>query len=252
MGGGDGMTLVALSMRAFGFFLSLPFGDALNTLPRFFLSVGLAFLTASTLTEGVEVSTPSLIVEFAVGFLLGAPLRFIVDVSESVGELIDTARGQTISAIIDPLHGQGASDLAVLARSGATFFALSSGALEISVRGFARAARALPPGGVLLNENLILGVCRSGIAIVTEGLVIASVWLGAFLLVDCVCAFASKLLSGLSFTQAGGLLKMAITFLFGTFLLQEGAYGGIAWVSHAFEGALSWSGGAPYPPRSGG
>jgi hypothetical protein len=46
--------------------------------------------------------------------------------------------------------------------------------------------------------------------------------MGALLLIDIVCAFCSRLLPGLSFTQAGGVIKMVVTFLLIVVLAQEG------------------------------
>jgi type III secretion protein T len=232
------MALAALSLRAFGFLLALPFGDALNTFPRFFLAVGLGFVSVRVIDQPSDVQGISLIFEFVIGFLLGAPLRFVVDVSESIGEVIDTARGQTISAVIDPLHGQGSSDLSVLAKSGSLFFALVSGALEISLRGFTEVARVIPPGALSLSDGFVRAFSRSGIVIISEGLMVASVWLGAFILVDLVCALASRLASGLSFTQTSGMVKMVITFFFGLLLVCDGVRGGAEWVEQTLRGAL--------------
>jgi type III secretion system export apparatus protein len=243
--GCSGMALAALSLRAFGFLLALPFGDALNTFPRFFIAVGLGWITSRVIDEPGEIQGVSLLFEFVIGFLIGAPLRFVVDVSESIGEVIDTARGQTISAVIDPLHGQGSSNLSVLAKNGAIFFALVSGALEVSLRGFVEVARVLPPGELLLNGGFVRAVARGGVVIISEGLMLASVWLGAFLLADLVCALASRLVSGLSFTQTGAILKMFITFIFGLIFISDGVRGGGQWIERTLLIALGGAHSAP-------
>jgi flagellar biosynthesis protein FliR len=219
---GEHLVYAALALRSFGFIVSLPLGEALSTVPRFLLAVGLAVALHPIATVSGELSALSLVVEFAVGFVLGAPLRFVVDVSEMVGELIDTSRGQTISAVLDPLNGQGTSDLAVLAKNSAVVCALTFGALEISVRGLAQSVSVIPIGTVLHDVSFVHGLLRSAIFLLVEGMRICAVWVGAFLLVDLGCALASRLVSGLSFAQSGGVLKMIVTFILLMVFLRGG------------------------------
>lgn len=218
----ESLIFAACALRCFGFILSLPFGEALSNVPRFFLAVGLSAALCPVATSSEEVPPLALIFNFAIGFMLGAPLRFVADVSETIGELIDTARGQTISSVIDPLHGQGGSDLAIIAKSGAVVCALSFGALEVSLGGLVRSCQVIPLGVVNIDESFAQGLARSLSFVVIEGFRVCAVWMGAFLLIDVVCAFSSRLLSGLPFTQAGGVVKMVVTFLLVVVLAQEG------------------------------
>lgn len=212
----------AVALRCFGCLVSLPLGEALTTFPRFLLAVGLSLLIFPS--EGVGEGLPpwSLLTEFVVGFALGAPLRFVADVSEMAGEVIDTARGQTISAVLDPLHGQGSSDMAVLAKNASVVVALMCGALEVVVGALARSIEEIPVGSPACDPSLMHGLAHSGAFLLTEGMRLCAVWLGAFLLIDVACAFLSRVMSGLAFTQTASLLKMFVLFLLLIALLTEG------------------------------
>lgn len=219
---GDHLVYAALALRCFGFIISLPLGEALSTFPRFLLAVGLAVTLHPVATVSGELSVLSLVVEFVIGFVLGAPLRFVVDVSEMVGELIDTSRGQTISAVLDPLHGQGNSDLAVLAKNCAVVCALTLGALEVSLGGLARSVSVMPIGALVHDDSFVQGLLKAAIFFLVEGMRICAVWVGAFLLIDLGCAIASRLVSGLSFSSTGSVLKMIVTFILLMVFMSEG------------------------------
>lgn len=216
------LSAAAALFRCFGFIVSLPLGDVLSTVPRLFVALAFA-IALSPQSHGGDVHPVSFIFEFVVGFVLGAPLRFVADVSEMVGELIDTARGQTISSVIDPLHGQGNSDLATLSKVGATALAIWSGALNVAVDGLAYSFSVVPVGSVIVDDSLTRGVLKTGLFLLGEGLRISAVWMAAFLLIDMGCALGARLVAGLSFSQTGGVVKMVCTFLLLIVLLTEGA-----------------------------
>lgn len=211
----------AVALRCFGCLVSLPLGEAITSFPRFLLAVGLSLIIFPS--EGVGEGLPpwSLLTEFVIGFVLGAPLRFVADVSEMVGELIDTARGQTISAVLDPLHGHGSSDMAVLAKNASVVVALMCGALEVVVGALARSIEEIPLGSPAYAPSLMHGLARSGTFLLTEGMRLCAVWLGAFLVIDVACAFLSRVVSGLAFTQTAALIKMLVLFLLLIALLSE-------------------------------
>ena len=216
------LAVAAIVFRCFGFIVSLPLGDALSTVPRLFVALAFAIALSEGVHVSVEVPAAAFIFEFVIGFILGAPLRFVADVAEMVGELIDTARGQTISSVIDPLHGQGVSDLATLGKIGATALAIWSGGLNVAVDGLANSFSVVPVGHLFVDESIARSALKTGLFLVEEGLRIAAVWMAAFLLIDIGCGLAARLASGLSFSQAGGVVKMATTFLLLIVLLTEG------------------------------
>lgn len=219
------MPLAAVACRSFGCVISLPLGDTLSPFSRLFLSLGLALVVMPTLEVSPDVGAVGCLLEFVIGFLIGAPLRVVVDASEMVGELLDTARGQTISAVNDPLNGQGGSDVAVVAKVGATALALWGGGLDSVIVGLADSMNAIPVGALVSPERLADGVLRSFTRIMSIAVSVSAVWLGAYLLVDVGCGIASKLVQGLSFSQASGVVKMVITFLVLHQLITSGGIG---------------------------
>jgi flagellar biosynthesis protein FliR len=245
--------LIAASLRSFGCMLALPVGDALTTVPRFFLSVGVGYLVWQRGVPSEDVGAIGFLFEFMIGFLIGAPLRAIADVSEMVGELIDTARGQTIAAVNDPLSGQGASDLAVIAKVGATVIALWFGALEVVLHGISQSFLSIPLGTLSFTAGFAAGVFRCLVHSIGTGLQVAAVWLSAFFIVDVGCAAASRMITGLSFSQLGGIVKMLVTFLIVYQVLSQG-FGRIGEAilvrvmsseAHGITGSQG-QGGAPY------
>jgi flagellar biosynthesis protein FliR len=218
----DFLVAAALALRCFGCVVSLPIGEALSLFPRFLLAIGVSLFMLPLVSVSGEVSPLSLVIEFVIGFVLGAPLRCVADIAEMIGELIDTARGQTISAILDPLHGQGSSDLATLAKAASVVVAITCGGLEAVVLALARSIQVIPLGSLVSEPNLVHGVLRSGTFALLEGMRLCAVWVGAFLLIDIGCSISSRVMSGMTFTQTATLLKMLATFLLLLLVLQEG------------------------------
>lgn len=218
----DPMVAAALALRCFGCVVSLPIGEALSLFPRFLLAVGFSLCMLPLVSVADGLSPLSLVIEFVVGFVLGAPLRCVTDIAEMVGELIDTARGQTISAILDPLHGQGASDLATLAKSASVVVAITCGGLEGVVIALARSIEVIPLGAPVQEPNLVHSVLRSGTFLLLEGMRLCAVWVGAFLLIEIGCSIASRVMSGMTFTLTATILKMLATFLVLLLVLQQG------------------------------
>ncbi len=213
----------ALASRCFGCIVSLPVGEALSAFPRFLLAVGLSVMLFPHVTERGEITPFSLMPEFVIGFVLGAPLRYVADVSEMIGELLDTARGQMVSAVLDPLQGHGSSDMATLAKNASVVLALMFGGLEVVVSALARSVEVLPLGSSVADPSLVQGLVRSGAFLLGEGMRLCAVWVGAFLLIDIGCSFVSRVVTGLSFTQTAGILKMCVLFFLLMVLVIQGA-----------------------------
>jgi flagellar biosynthesis protein FliR len=234
----------ALAMRCFGCAISLPLGETLNVFPRFLLAVGLSLLIFPRVGVVEELSSFALLTEFVIGFVLGAPLRFVTDVCEMIGELIDTARGQMVSAVLDPLHGHGSSDLASLAKIASVVVALMCGAVEVVVLTLARSLEVLPLGSPAHDPSLMYGVARSAAFLIGEGMRMCAVWVGAFLLIDIVSSILSRVVTGLTFTQTAAILKMLVVFLLLLVFVTHGgrlSLGGFSHVVAPWEwgGALS-------------
>ena len=213
------MLIAVVSARCFGVFVSLPWGEALQIIPRLFLSIGLGALLSGDLPSGAQLSVVSCLWEFGLGVLLGAPLRFLVDCAEMFGELIDTARGQTISAVVDPLSGQGASDLANVSKAAAALLTVQLGGLEFAVDGIARSFELLPCGTPWLGAVEAESFVRWALAVLAAVFQISSVWFGAYIVTDIVTALAARLVKGIQCTVIGSLMKLVFTCILGGVLL---------------------------------
>lgn len=207
------LVVCALAARCFGVAVCLPLGDALQALPRLCVAIAWGLALLGAVPAMAELSALSCLWEFAVGVLLAVPLRLVSDSAEMFGELVDTARGQTISSVIDPLGGQGASDLAALCRVAAVAAAVHMGALELSVRELAASYQFFPLGAPWRGVWHATDLFGWSTALVGGVLALSSIWLAAFLMVDVVAAAAARLVRGLQFSLAGSTAKALLAFL---------------------------------------
>jgi flagellar biosynthesis protein FliR len=94
--------------------------------------------------------------------------------------------------------------------------------LEAVVLALARSVQVIPLGSPVHDASLLHGLLRSGTFVLLEGMRLCAVWVGAFLLIDIGCSIASRVMSGMTFTQTATLLKMLATFLLLLLVLQDG------------------------------
>lgn len=209
----DVLGAVGITARTFGMLISLPTGDGLQSLPRLFVAVCFAFALAPVIPINSGFSLFYLGPEFLTGLLIAAPLRFLAEAGEMFGELIDTARGQTIGSVVDPLNGQQGSDMATIMRLAMVVVAIHLGAFDSCVEALKVSYEALPLGGVLLYHDMLTSILRQGIAIVCVALSLSSAWLVAYLVIDIATGIMAKVSQGLQFTSSATILKMIITFI---------------------------------------
>lgn len=215
------LLLCAVSSRCFGLLLSLPVGDSIQPLPRLLLAVGLGWCLMPIASPSAAAIAPLACAwEFVLGLLIGAPLRFVSDAAEMFGELIDSARGQTIGAVVDPLNGQSPSDLAAVCRTGAIGLALWLGALDVLVRSLAHSFEIFPAGSWLRGVEGADALARWGLGVVGISLRVAAIFFGAFVMVDLVAGIAARLLKGVQFVTASSIAKAALTFVLLAIVMQ--------------------------------
>lgn len=202
----------ALAARCFGMAVCLPFGESMQQLPRLCVALAWGWSLAGRVSVEAELSALSCVWEFAVGALLAAPLRLLSDSAELFGELLDTARGQTVSAVIDPLGGQSSSDLAAICRAAAVAVAIHLGALEFTLRELAASYELFPLGAPWLGIEGARDLLRWSISILSAVLGVSGLWLAGFLMVDIVVAAAARLVRGVQFSSLGSIAKGLVTF----------------------------------------
>jgi flagellar biosynthesis protein FliR len=203
----------AVSARIFGVLVCLPFGDALQSLPRLFLAVcfGVALSSHIELSATPAWHTP--LTEFLVGLLLATPIRMFAEAAEMLGELLDTARGQTIGSVVDPLNGQQVSDMASLLRIGATVLVIQVGGFERMLEAVRSSYSYLPLVPPVIPEDFLHSIVTSGLRVVIDGCSLSSVWLLVYLLSDIAAALLSKMMHGVSFVSTASLVKLVMTLV---------------------------------------
>lgn len=204
---------IVLAARVFGVLVSLPIGDGLQTLPRLFISLCFGAALAGNIETSIELQWYRLPLEFLIGVVLALPVRILADSLEMFGEILDTARGQMVSSINDPLNGARVSDMASLFRIAGMIVAIHVGAIEqvlISVRNSYGHTPSLPWG---LEHDCLLSITAICSAIVSASLSLSSVWLLAYLIVDLSSALLARTMHGLQFTSVGTVLKLTLTFI---------------------------------------
>ncbi len=215
------LPLMAIAARIFGLFVGLPLGESLQTVPRLFIAVlwGAALIPEDSWV--VPISPARCGVEFLIGLLVAMPLRFLIESGAMFGELLDTARGQTISSITDPLNGQQVSDLTTIVRVGVTTFAVMLGAFEHLVSVVRSSYVMVPYGSSSLDAEALMGIMRGGVEVMEASVLLSSTWLVGYLLCDLVCALLSKVLQGMSFSTTGALMKLVLTVMLLVNLLRD-------------------------------
>lgn len=215
------LPLVAIAARIFGLFVGLPLGDSLQTLPRLFIAAIWGAALAPDDAWVVPISPVRCGIEFLIGLLTAMPLRFLIESGAMFGELLDTARGQTIASITDPLNGQQVSDLTTIARVGVTTLAVILGAFEHLVSVVRSSYVMLPYGTGLLDPPALAGIMLGGVQVMQASVLLSSTWLVGYLLCDLVCALLSKVLQGLSFSTTGALMKLILTVMLLSNLMRD-------------------------------
>lgn len=219
----DVLGVAGVAARAFGLLVGLPTGEALSTLPRLFIAVCFALALAPAIGDGAHFAWPLLFMEFITGLLLAMPARFLAEAAEMFGEVLDTARGQTIGSVVDPLNGQQVSDMATIIRLGVVVLVIFLGGLDVCVTSLGHSFTAFPLGANGLSEMPLGEILERGIFTVSAALSIGSVWLFGYLMTDIAGGILSKVLQGLCFTSAAGVVKMVLTFALFLLLMNRPA-----------------------------
>jgi flagellar biosynthesis protein FliR len=207
------LNISAASARIFGLFVGLPLGDALQTLPRLFISVLLALALGDSCKVSEYSSLLFLIPEFITGLIIAAPVRFLTESAEMFGELLDTARGQTIGSIIDPLNQQQSSDMAAFSRLVVITLSIQLGLFDRAMASVAESYHVLPAGGLFSSRVDLFSFVAGGVSVVGIAIRFSAVWLVAYLITDIISALLAKVSHGMNFTTTATLVKMVITFL---------------------------------------
>jgi flagellar biosynthesis protein FliR len=202
-------------------FMALPLGDSVSWFPRLFLSGALSIALLPAVQHPADVTPYAVLSNLLVGFLLGAPLKLVVDVAEMCGELLDVARGQTVAAVNDPLNNPTSSDLATVARIGVTVLAIQWGGIDFCLETLGASIHAVDLNGPRLTDNSLHDVVQGWFGVVAAGLQLCLVWFVAYVLCDILMALMARASHNMQFTLPASILKMVVTYGLLIILMQS-------------------------------
>lgn len=210
-------------VRALGMVVLLPIErDLAGWLGGFSFAALLGVFFAPQVAAGAAFSWGALPFEFITGGILALPLALSIAAAVMFGELIDVARGQSLSELYDPLNGSSSSTLAILFRQYLWISLLLSGMLEVLLTAFSKSFNALPDAGLLvskLTEIAPLMLSRIGQTL-TELLILLVPLVLAFFFIEMLMGFFSKALPRVSLQTESFLIKSGMAYLFLHFLQQ--------------------------------
>jgi flagellar biosynthesis protein FliR len=191
-----------------------------SAVPRLFLAVLLAAIIQPASTDIAFAVGPLLLLrELFVGVALALPCRFAAEVSEMLGELLDTARGQSVSSILDPINGQLFSDLSAVLRSAVIAGVVLCGGLRAGCLALRESYTVIPVfqrdnGAINGLSELLLETLPHILLLGSEVLLVTGVWLGAFMIIDLLAGLCARVCPGLSFATLSHSLKfLAVVFM---------------------------------------
>lgn len=231
--------LLSLFVRVFVVVATLPLGGSVKFLPRVLLAVGLTIGLIPCLPHPIAVVPPSwtsqIVTEIALGLLISLPIRLFVEGAHTLGELIDTARGQTMGAVQDPLNGPGGSDLAAVFKLSALTATLYFGGMQLLVEALSKSVSGFPPG----SDSHLFDLFPYGVptklllAPLSATCSLAVVWILPFIAVDIFAAIAHRMCQALTFSQFCLLLKGVVTFALLALLFLDGVTAPGRWLRTA-------------------
>jgi len=207
---------IPVFFRALGLMLCLPLEQGLQTqLLRIGLSAGLSALVSIELQTEPSFALFTIPGELLIGFCLGLPILMVVNLAQAFGEVFDIARGQNISDMHDPLHGQSSSYSSILLQYLSWSSLLLLGILDLSLGVFYKSFSLFPAAELKLELSAAIGLhlmsFLSEILADFSALLLPLVTL--FLLIEIGMAFLSKLLNRTSLQSEAMLIKSYLGFL---------------------------------------
>lgn len=193
--------LTAFSL-SFGFLIFLPLGESSAWPSRLIFSCVLAFI----LMWHMQITEHSFVIQigerFLIGIVLSLPVALMVEYAGSLGELIDTGRGQMIAQIYDPVLNTTISSLAIALKWGYWCLLLTSGVLCQSVILLAGAGNALSCYSTYGFQQVLL----IGISVLS----VSALFSASFLAMDAGLAVVSRIGKSVPLNLFSFLVKLAV------------------------------------------
>ncbi len=214
-------------LRAWGMVIMLPLSEAgIGLWRKSLLALGLSLLGYGHAQEGGGAALSLYALrEVLIGALVSLPCACIVTLAGMWGDLFDTARGQNISTLYDPLHETQEPVMAVLVKQLCWVQILCCGLLEQLVVQYQKSFVILGVGANMAATELggqIVTLLARG---TTQMLQLFLPFAALFLLVEIGVGFIGRALPSLSLSSEGLQLKSYLGFALLLLVYQAGAFG---------------------------
>lgn len=207
------VVLACVTARIVGLLLALPLDTSLKGGRMIFVATCFSLPLSISYQGDASFSALLLLKDLGIGFLIGAPVRILVEGAEMLGEIIDTGRGQTIGSVMDPLNGQQGSELSKVCRLGTFILIVQCGGIERLLDSIIASFSVLPTVAVPISIEAGRHALQTGSYLISALLSFAGIWLGCFLMTDTALAVLAKASQGLSFSTTSSWLKFLVAFI---------------------------------------
>lgn len=226
--------LMAMVRAVAWLFVVPPFGTRLIPTPvKVGFAAALGVVAAPGLAEQrIPIELGPLVAAAAFQVLVGVTLGFIVllliQAVQSAGEMIDIFGGLTVAPAFDPMSGQQASGFARFYQMLASTLLFTLGGHLLVVRGFLESFRALPLGGLALDDLQVLLVDNLGRFLVAA-VEIAAPLIGVMVLIEVTMGLIARAAPSMNVFLAAmpGKALLAIALIAIALPLLPGAIGAL-------------------------
>ncbi len=209
--------------RALGLLYILPFGEGyLNAATKLAIAVGMALFIQPELPAAGPLYPISYMSEFLIGICIGLPTALTISAFSMWGELMDTARGQNISYILDPLSNIQSPLLGVFMNNLAWSSAVLLGVLELNLVGYVRSFNIIAAGGFeIFNLTTIASQMLKFLGISISALLLFHLPVALlFLMIELALGYIAKVIPRSSFAAESFQIKSYLGLLMIVLLLQ--------------------------------
>ena len=209
--------------RYLGLFIISPFFGSEILLNK--IKVGCSFLLAlisfPVIAENHIIEIPDhlllilseIVLELLVGFLIGFIVFLIFAAMQLAGQFIDLRMGFRIANVFDPLTGESSPIIGQFKNIIITFVFLIINGHHVMLRGLFKSFRIIPPGEVVLRNELWQFIFRGSADLFIIAFQVALPIVGTIFVVDIILGFLARSVPQMNIFIVGLPLKILIGFI---------------------------------------
>lgn len=198
--------------RAFGLTLLVPIAWNVIGLG---LRMSISFCMAIFVSDGILEVSPTfgaILSEIVLGMVLSLPLFVLINAGLMLGELSDTARGQSIGSLYNPTIESEASSMGQLIQS--ALWAKLSVLLIFPalMSSYVTSFKNLPVADSILQNSLAFNLLVQITKLLQAGFAVLMPLLVVLVILELLLGLVPRLVPNLNLTQEGFILKSGLTF----------------------------------------